>query len=146
MIAPMYDMFIPKAIMSIDGKILTDYKYYEIGELNNDLISVSDETHTYYINKKGQISNNFPKILGIGSFKAQGDLIKATIDNEIIYMDKSGKIIWRSEDIYILTDGTAITKEKYTPDRCMTIYYPVMKNNPDKTIEESLMLNSKNCF
>lgn len=135
------DGFYPKAILNTEGVRLTDYKYYDIGEFSGGIASVSEDTVTYFIDKKGQKIDSLPQVERVGVMKILDGLIKADVDNEVYYYSKDGKAIWEPEMIQELASGIQIKSLKYSPDKCLLIYYPEILKLSDPDVQKTL--NSK---
>ncbi|MCX7922080.1 MAG: WG repeat-containing protein [Clostridia bacterium] len=135
-----------KALVNTEGKRLTDFIFYDFEEFQGDVASVSDETHTYFIDKKGQRVNSLPKLKGIGSMKIQGDLIKAYIDSRLSYVTKDGKVVWEEDTTYKLENSIVVKELKHRPDRCMLIYYPEVLGIDSKEVELSINRELKKIF
>lgn len=146
MVFPPDDTFVKKAIINSEGKRITDFLYYDIGGFSNGSSSVSEDVKTYFISKSGDEVQNLPNFDSPGTMKIRGDLIKADIDNEIVYIDKGSRVIWKPDNTMKLSSGVEIWTIKYRPDRCMLIYYPEISNLPDKNIESSINQELKKEF
>lgn len=136
----------PKAIINNSGTLLTDFKYYEVGNFANGYCSVSDDSSTYFIDKKGHEVSNLPKFSGIGSLILKNNIIKASIDNRLSYTTKANKVIWKAENTYKLSNGISIKEIKYRPNRLNLIYYPEVSGLKDSSIQTTINSTLKNHF
>jgi len=128
----------PKAIFNTEGKQLTEFKYYDMEKFDGDYISVTDDTSTFFIDKKGEIVKDLPKVTGIGSMKLTGNLVKANIDNTLMYLTKDGKKIWQSEDIYKFDGGITAKAMNYRPDRNTIINYPQLSGLKSNDVQTKI--------
>lgn len=138
---PFQDTLVKKAILNKEGQKITDFKYYDIGEYRDGMLSVSEEKSTYIINNKGEKVENQPVVDGCGTMVHMGDMIRADIDNELTYFSKNGEVIWKSASSQTLKNGAVVKSIKYRPDRGMLIYYPEVTGLQDKNIEN--IINSR---
>lgn len=119
-----YDTITPFKIIDKYGTEITTADYYKVHKFDNRLASVSDDTHTYFIDTDGFMAYELPKLEGMGSLKLLGDTIKAEIDSRLIYMNKDGHIIWEKDYTTYLDGGIRVTSNKFKPNRLTLIYYP----------------------
>lgn len=140
------DIFSRKAIMNSKGEVLTDFLFYDIGNYRNGLISVSEDTETFFIDVKGEYVSILPKIEGTGIMSIENDVIIANVDDEIKYFRLDGSIIWESANKLKLNSGLIIETQKYKPDRCLMIRYPKITNMIHKDIQNRLNLELKEYF
>lgn len=140
------DVFIKKAIINKEGTQICDYLYYDIVSYDNGLLSVSDETSTYFINNKGEKQNDLPSVKGIGILELKGEIIKADIDSDLMYLSKDGKTIWECDRTITLSNGAKAMAKKYRPDRCMLIYYPELAGMDDKALQDSINKELRDVF
>lgn len=143
---PYADLYNKKAIVNAKGEILTGFDYYDIGSFENGIVSVSDGSSTFFIDGDGKRIKELPSVEGSGTLKVRGDVVAGTIDNEIIYLDKSGKLVWQPDKTVKLADGSEILQEKYKPDRCMLIRYPQLANMKDEKLQDKLNKKLKQLF
>ncbi|MGE5472650.1 MAG: WG repeat-containing protein [Ignavibacteriales bacterium] len=143
---PGAEAFVKKAVVSSKGTFLTGFNYYDVAEVKNGYISVSDDNSTFLIDIYGKKAQGFPVVNGRGRLTVVGNLIKAEIDEGLKYYSKEGKLIWQSENTYNLKNGAAVKETKFRPDIHMLIRYPQFSNHPDKKIEEGLNKKLKEIF
>jgi len=132
------ESYCKKALFNITGKQLTNFDYYNIAEVKDGLISVSDTKKTYFINTQGQKITELPEIDGYGTLKIEGDIVVGNFDNDIIYLSKDGKTIWKSEKVYSLDNGAKVISKKYRNGRFVLMNYPVIENLSEKSIQDTL--------
>lgn len=138
--------FVKKAVVSSDGRFLTGFDYYDISEVKNGCISVSDENSTFFLDIHGKKAQGKPVIKGRGRLTAVGNLIRAEIDEGLTYYSKDGVLIWQSENSYKLKNGSLVKETKFRPDIHMLIRYPQISDHPDKGIEEKVNNQLKKIF
>lgn len=139
-------MFAKKAIATPDEKLLTGFDYYDISEVKNGYICVTDENTTFFIYTNGKKATHLPALTGRGKLSFTGDIIKAELDEELQYYSKDGELIWKSENIYKLKNGAVVEEIKFKPDVYMIIRYPQISNHPDKNVEENINKKLKDIF
>lgn len=126
------------AIANINGKILTDFIYYDVTDYHNCYASASDGKQTFFIDMLGEKVETLPSVEGNGVLSFQGNLIKANVDYRITYMDKKGNIIWRQENLVQLDHKYIVQEKKYNPNRYYLVYYPEIKGIKDKKVEKEI--------
>ncbi|EGO65872.1 WG repeat-containing protein [Acetonema longum] len=131
------DTFSPKAIFDGNGKQLTDFRYFEIGNFSQNVVPVSEDHVTYFLNKNGEKIDDLPQLAGVGVVIVQGDVIKANIDDDLMYLTKSGKVIWQAATEWNLA-GSLLRTFKYRPDRAMLIKYPQVLEHKDPIVRDLL--------
>lgn len=136
----------PKVLIYQDGNQLSDNKYYDITNYSGDFTSATDETSTFFIDQKGAIVKDLPKVDGIGSMKIVGDLVKANIDHDLMYYSKDGRKVWQSDDTYTLKDGIQVKSIKYRPNRATLIYYPQLSGMKSKDVQDKINSDIKGKF
>ncbi len=139
-------MYSKNAIFDLEGKQLTDYSYYNVSSITEELISVCDDTSTFIIDGNGKAAAKYPKLNGIGYISSVGRLIKADIDGDLIYLNKDGKIVWQSDNTMALGDGVTVEYHKYRPDRFMYIRYPEIKGLKNQKVQKQLNDEIKDAF
>lgn len=132
------DLFVRKAIVDKEGKILSDYRYFDIGGFLNGVSSVSDGVSTYFIDNKGKMVDSLPRVDGAGVIKIVDDVCKVEVDNEVYYLSKDGKPIWKPDTTIKLSDSVSVKSLKYRPDRGTLIYYPEISGLTDRTVENNI--------
>ena len=130
--------FSPKAIMNLEGKLLTDFSYYKVGKLEEGLNYVSDGTKTFIVDHQYKPIKNYPVLDGFGEVKVFKDILKIELDNELLYISKEGKGVWKSEYSYTLKNSGTVIAKKYRPNRFLLTYYPQITGFKDKVIEKQI--------
>ena len=138
--------FAKKAVAFSDGRFLTGFDYYDIGDFKNGYITVSDDKATYFIDGNGRRAASLPMVNGRGRMSFVGELIKAEVDEQLAYYTKDGKVIWQSENAYKLKNGAVVKETKFRPDVYMLIRYPQISGHPDKSVEEKINKKLKEIF
>lgn len=138
------DNFLKKALFDKTGKQLTEFKYFNIQKLANDMLSVTDDTHTYLIDHKGSMLNEVPKFEGVGSITKAGELYKVEVDGGLSYYSKEGNKVWSFDDTVNLGD-IKVKSKIFRPDRCMLIKYPEINGMSDLIVQDKInrMLKDK---
>lgn len=138
------DKFIAPSIFAIgdtNGNVLTQFKYYAVGNYEKGLAYASNNNSTFFIDKDGRIVNSLPKVKGSGELKIKDDIIYANIDYSPYYLTRSGKIIYKPNDEIILDSRYSVIKEKYKPNFNFLIYIPQIKGIKNRRVEKKV--NSK---
>jgi hypothetical protein len=128
------------AIGDLNGKLFTDFVYYDVTDYREGIASANDGNTTFFINTAGKIVRNLPRIEGTGTLIMQGNVIKANIDQRISYYDKTGKIIWKQDKGIRLNDRYTVKEAKYKPNPNYLVYYPVIEGIRDTIVQEQVNL------
>lgn len=132
----------PKAIINAKGELLSDYSFYDIGKFDkdaqNNMIYVSDENNTYFIDKTGKKVDSLQTFKGRGTLSFDDNIISADIDNQLSYVTKEGKAIWKADNTYSFANNVKVNEMKYHPDRYMLIYYPEISGLSNSTVQSSI--------
>ncbi|HWI64433.1 MAG TPA: WG repeat-containing protein [Symbiobacteriaceae bacterium] len=116
--------FVKKAFFNREGKQLTDFLYYDVLKVDQGLISVTDETSTYFLDTTGAKAKGLPTVTGLGTLRPRGDLILADIDQSSSYLDRSGKVVWQVSRAVALKPSGRVEAVKHRADRLTLIWYP----------------------
>ena len=138
------DKFIAPSIFAIgdtNGNILTQFKYYAVGNYDKGVTYASNNTSTFFIDKNGKVINTLPKVKGSGELMITDDIIYANIDYSPYYLTRSGKLIYKPNDEIILDYVYSVIKEKYKPNFSFLIYIPQIKGIKNRKVEKKV--NSK---
>ena len=138
------DKFIAPSIFAIgdtNGNILTQFKYYAVGNYDKGVTYASNNTSTFFIDKNGKVINTLPKVMGSGELMIKDDIIYANIDYSPYYLTRSGKLIYKPNDEIILDYVYSVIKEKYKPNFSFLIYIPQIKGIKNRKVEKKV--NSK---
>lgn len=130
--------FAKKALFDKTGKQLTGFDFYNVGALENGLISVSDEKSTYLIDSKGDEIKSLPRVDGIGSIRLHGGLYRIEADNVLQYYSQEGKKLWVSDNTIHFDNGLEVSMKSFRPDRCMLIQYPEVVGMADSKVQEGI--------
>ncbi|MEH7075559.1 WG repeat-containing protein [Neobacillus drentensis] len=112
------------ALADSEGHILTGFIFNEITSFQDGLASVSDNQHTYFIDKHGKRSEHLPIVSGSGSLRFDKTLIKGEIDNRLFYFNQAGKLVWKQADVIPLDKQFSVTQHKYKPNKDYLVYFP----------------------
>ena len=126
------------AIGNSKGDILSDFKFLEVGNYNNGLAYASDEEYTFFIDNKGNVAKNLPKVKGSGTLEIKDNIVYANIDYEKYYLNKTGSVIYKPNKKIILSNQYSIIKEKYKPNINYLFYYPVITGVYNKKINAQI--------
>lgn len=126
------------AIAARNGKLLTDYIYYNVGQYNNGIAYADNGESTFFIDKTGQRDKNLPVVKGIGSLELLNNIISANIDSRLYYIDRAGNIIYKPADSITLKTGVTVSEVKYRPNRNYLVYYPQVSGISDSSVEKSI--------
>lgn len=134
------------ALAKEDGTFLTDFQFYTIGAFDHGRASVTDRESTYFIDQQGRMIADLPKVLGLGSLKFDGRIVKALIDQEMSYLDRKGEVIWKAKDDLTLPDQTTVLKKKYRPNRNILTYYPELTGLKDSVVQDQINRQLRELF
>ena len=135
------DKFIAPSIFAIgdtNGNVLTQFKYYAVGNYDKGVAYASNNNSTFFIDKNGKIINSLPKVKGSGELKIKDDIIYANIDYSPYYLTRSGKIIYKPNDEIILDNRYSVIKERYKPNFNFLTYIPQVKGIKNRRIEKKV--------
>lgn len=135
------DKFIAPSIFAIgdkSGDLLTQFKYYAVGNYKKGVAYASNNNSTFFIDKKGKVINSLPKVKGSGELEIKDDIIYADIDYSPYYLTRSGKIIYKPNDEIILDNIYSVIKERYKPNFNFLIYIPQVKGIKNRRVEKKV--------
>lgn len=136
----------PYAIFNNKGEQLTEYAMYDISNFVNGYASITDDTHTFFIDTFGKEVTSLPKVEGRGSLTLQGNVIKAEIDNRLSYLTKDNTLIWSDSYLKEFENGITLTEVKVKPNKFTVIYYPVLNGLSSLTVQNQINEELKNKF
>ena len=87
-----------------------------------------------------------PSFNGIGEATLYGNIIKVNIDNELMYLTKSGDVIWSENMEQQVDENIIAVPKKFRPDYAMLIYYPEFEGLLDSNVENEINMKVKECF
>lgn len=126
------------AIADTNGNFLTDYRFYLVLGYVNGIASVSDDTHTFFVDRSGKNVQNLPKVRGEGSLKLIGNVIQFEGEERVFYFDRSGKVIWEPNRIIPLTPPYRVKEEKFKPNRDYFVYFPQVEGMADQAAQKKV--------
>lgn len=135
------DKFIAPSIFAIgdtSGNLLTQFKYYAIGNYEKGVAYASNNNSTFFIDKNGKAINSLPKVKGSGELKIKDDIIYANIDYSPYYLTRSGKIIYKPNNEIILDNRYSVIKERYKPNFNFLIYIPQVSGIKSRRVEKKV--------
>jgi hypothetical protein len=112
------------AIADSDGHILTGFIFNEITDYQDGLASVSDNQHTFFIDKSGKRSEHLPMVNGSGTLRFVNTLIKGEVDNRLQYFNRNGVLIWKYAAITPINKQYSVVEVKYKPNKDYLVYFP----------------------
>ena len=142
----MHDSYAPKAVFNNKGEQLTDYKYYSIAPFEGDYGVASDNTTTFFIDKKGNKVDSLPQLKGIGNMKFIGDFIKADLDGGLTYLKENGEIIWQKAETTPFSNNINVKKIKYRRDYATYIEYPEISGMSNTKLQTQVNAKLKKDF
>ncbi len=135
-----------KAIVSSEGKRITDYKFQMIEPQGGGLFCVNDGEAAYFVNERFEPVDSLPKLEGSGTMTVLGDVVKADIDRQLKYLKKDGKVIWQGDHTHRLDNGMMVSEQKYRPDQSLLIYYPQLAGHPEQRVLENINQSLRKAF
>ncbi len=136
----------PSAIFTQDGKKLTSYQYYDLSAFYGDYASATDDKYTYVIDKAGNKMSAWPQLEGRGSIKVLGEVLQADIDNEMFYVTKDGKSLWKKDTTTVLPSKITVTAIKTSPNKFVVVNYPEISGISDAKVQDSINKKLKTYF
>lgn len=120
-----------------DGKLLTDHRFYQVGEYRDGMASVSDADQTYLVGVSGRPVPGLPRFDGSGSLEAEGDMVRALVDQRTSYYNRRlGALVFAQGTTIPLTAALSVQEKKYKPNRDYLVYYPQLEGMADKGAQE----------
>jgi hypothetical protein len=136
----------PAAIFNQEGKQITDYTLYDVSTFKGDYFSATDSTSTFFVGIDGKEVTTLPKYEGRGSLTLEEDMVKAELDNDLLYSNKNGATFWKSDTTIALSSGITVNKIKYKPLRTTLVYYPQVVGFADVSIQDKVNSKLKDIF
>ncbi|MGB8450741.1 MAG: WG repeat-containing protein [Anaerocolumna sp.] len=128
----------PAAIYDKTGKQLTDYILYDLSEYHDGYASATNSQYTYFIDENGKEVTDLPKAEGRGKLTLLGNIVKAEIDDDLIYMAKDGTVIWQNKRTQTLSPELTVKELKFKPNKYAYVYYPSIEGLADDTVQASI--------
>ncbi len=126
------------ALGTIDGEILTNFSYLEVGNYKDGVAYACNEEYTFFIDKCGNIVKEFPKVMGSGKLLKKGNLIYADIDYMPYYIGKYNSIVYKPNEIIKLDNKYSIFIKKYKLNINYLIYIPNILSDENKRVEDKI--------
>lgn len=130
--------FMPMALLTREGRQLTDFRYYNPQPVAQGLISVSDGKETFFLDTQGKPAQGMPSVPGFGTLKVEGALIRADVDGRVRYLSRDGQIVWQGDNKMTLAGGLRVVEQKYRPNMATLISYPEFAGLADPKAQEAL--------
>jgi hypothetical protein len=115
------------ALADSDGHILTGFNFNRIEKYQDGLASVSDDLHTYFIDKHGKRVEHLPMVSGGGWLSFDKTLIKGQIDDRRLYYNRTGELLWKQATILPLNNQYSVVEYKYKPNKDYLVYFPQLE-------------------
>lgn len=112
------------ALADANGHILTGFIFTGITKFQDGLASVSDDLHTYFIDKHGKRDEHLPMVSGSGWLSFEKTLIKGHIDDRLLYFNRIGELVWKQATSLPLTNQYSVVEYKYKPNKDYLVYFP----------------------
>jgi hypothetical protein len=131
----------PLALFNSMGEQITDYSLYDIGKFDNGTSSATDNTSTFFIGTDGKEIKGLPRYDGRGTLRLLGEVIKADIDQDLIYTYIDKSLLWQFDDVISLSEDIKVLKMKYKPSRYILVHYPQIEGLQDAATQQ--LINSE---
>ncbi|KFX56623.1 DUF3298 domain-containing protein [Clostridium botulinum] len=131
------------AIGDTKGNKLTDFIYLVVGDYKDGLAYASDNENTFFIDKLGNEVKSLPIVSGSGELSIKNDLVYANIDYSPYYLDKSGKVIYKPNNVINLNKNYSVMKNRYKPNINYLIYNPVINGVKNRSIQDEINIKLK---
>lgn len=126
------------ALGDVKGRIITDFKYLDIGLYHKEITYSSNETKTFFIDKEGNVIKSLPMVKGSGELLKDEDIIIGKVDYETYYLKPNGKVIYEPNTKIPLSSKYSVERKKLKPNINYLIYYPKIKITNEKIIEKTI--------
>jgi len=145
----MFFDFSKKALFNIKGEQITDFKYYDIKQIDQNIFWVYEEKQGYFIDGNGKIIEEYPKLNYNYLVSKDKDILIFTSENydrnsDFIYYNTEGKFIGE-QNIYSVSDNCKIFSKKNSEYYGYSTIYPEIELK-DKKIQEKINLGIKQNF
>ncbi|MDE5413574.1 WG repeat-containing protein [Alkalihalobacterium chitinilyticum] len=127
------------AIATSDGRRLTDYEYDTVSPFKEGLSSVTQDRYTFFIDRSGKRAKNYPVVQGTGILTLENGVIKAFVDQRVMYFNRLGRSIWKPNTIIPLQPPYRVREVKFNPNKDYLVYYPQIEGM--KNIERQSEIN-----
>ncbi|WP_216828584.1 WG repeat-containing protein [Alkalihalobacterium elongatum] len=126
------------AIATSDGELLSDFQYHTVSLFKDGLSSVTQDQYTFFIDRTGKRAKNYPVVQGTGTLSLENGIIKAFVDQRVMYYDRSGKLIWKPNTIIPLNGAYKVREVKFSPNKDYLVYYPQIEGMKNKVRQEEI--------
>jgi hypothetical protein len=122
------------ALADSGGQILTGFNFTVINKFQDGFASVSDDHHTYFIDKHGKRNEHLPMVSGSGWLSFEKTLIKGFVDDRLFYFNRTGELLWKQASVTPVNNQYSVVEYKYKPNKDYLVYYPQMEGmeNPER--------------
>lgn len=139
-------LWAPCAIFNKEGVRLTEDTLYDLSNYNGEFASATDSKYTYFVELDGKEVTTLPKVEGRGTLTMLGDIIKANIDQEIIYMRKDGSVLWQNDKTAYLDNGISVKAVKFKSNKYVLVNYPQVEGLADLEVQNLINEQLKGFF
>ncbi|BCJ94510.1 hypothetical protein acsn021_20790 [Anaerocolumna cellulosilytica] len=136
----------PFALYNNKGEQLTEFTLYDVSTFSENYVSVTDDTNTYFIDTNGKEVTSLPKLEGRGTMTISNGIVKAEVDNSLLYLKKDGTILWKMADETTLPSGVTVKSFKFKPNKYVVVNYPVIEGMSSEEIQKSVNDRLKDIF
>ncbi|MGG3564993.1 WG repeat-containing protein [Neobacillus rhizosphaerae] len=120
------------ALGDSEGHILTGFIFNEITTFEEGVASVSDDQHTFFIDKSGRRVKQLPMPNGSGTLQIEKTVIKSEVDQRLQYFSQNGDLIWKQNTIIPLNKPYFVLEQRYRPNKDYLVYYPQIRGIPNQ--------------
>lgn len=138
--------FAAMALLTREGRRLTDFRYYNVQPVRQGLISVSDGKETYFLDTQGKRAPGLPAVTGFGRLQLEGSLIKVDVDGRVTYLNREGQVVWQSDNTMTLANGLRVAERTHRPNRATLVFYPEFLGLADPKAQEALNRSLRAAF
>ena len=134
------------ALMDVSGKLLTDYRFYNVSRNIDGNYSVSDGVKTFLVDQKGEELKDFPMVSGVGTITKIGALYKCDIDGILSYVDSNGKKVWKQDMVQSVAPYISAETAVFRNDYLRVVKYPVFSLSEHKNVQNQINARVKKIF
>lgn len=133
-----YFEYAKKALFTSDFSYQTDWIFPTTEDFDENVVCVNDEDSVYFMDAQLNPAEHLPTFKGNGSFKADGELLRGLYNGLMTVADRNGRILARSGEWMDLGGGLKAQRLVKTPNKLISIEYPVLSGLGDKAFEDAL--------
>lgn len=136
----------PSAIFNAKGEQLTEYIFYDLHPFEGNYTSAANDTSVYFIGTDGKEDTSLPSYEGGGTLTLMGEVVKAMIDNELVYYRLDNTVLWRNKTDKELSKEITVKTVKFKPLRSVIVYYPQVEGMADKALQKQVNAKLEELF